>query len=532
MALVGGGYRHSLTGKFIGATNLDGANPSYHVWTQHMTARSKNISASEAITDDKFSVPSGNRHPVAWIMPRKAGGLSSNFALTMSMTMTGSGVYGRNLSVNAPFSLDVSQANLALVVGGVASISASFTMTPNPNLVGVLGAASSFTGMEFTVNPTLGAKSGLGVTIPMTFSLNSTATAKGSLSANITGEGAAVTPTSVAAEVWNTVAAAFNTAGTMGNKMNSAASAGDPWTTPLPGSYLAGTAGQIIGTLQNDINLHTDSAVATQQELLELASFGSAVHIDALNGSPGTAYPLGTHTNPVDNMFDALVIASANGVQRIAVENAITMIASDVLDNLTITSESWPAITLNTGIQMENTVFERVSLYGEFEGFWNTINDCWVYDITNFSGWVRGGAIGSVSLAVGLGLEFGGQCFFDNIVPLFPGVPSEITANTNSEISITNCADLVTLKSMTAGCKAYIGLSGGTITIDATCTGGTIVVSGVGTLVNESAVPVDSEGLAVSLVAAEAAPIHADIRKVNNITVDGVGSEANPWGPV
>ena len=226
MALVGGGYRHNLSGKLFGGTNLDGANPSFHVWTQHMTARSKNISASEAITDDKFSVPSGNRHPVAWIMPRKAGGLSSNFALTMSMTMTGSGVYGRNLSVNAPFSLDVSQANLALVVGGVASIPMSFTMTPNPNLVGVLLAASSFTGMEFTVNPTLGAKSGLGVTIPMTFSLNSTATAKGSLSANITGEGAAVTPTSVAAEVWNTVAAAFNTAGTMGNKLNAAGSGG------------------------------------------------------------------------------------------------------------------------------------------------------------------------------------------------------------------------------------------------------------------------------------------------------------------
>ena len=65
MALVGGGYRHNLSGKLFGGTNLDGANPSYHVWRQHMTARSKNISASEAITDDKFSVPSGNRAPVA-----------------------------------------------------------------------------------------------------------------------------------------------------------------------------------------------------------------------------------------------------------------------------------------------------------------------------------------------------------------------------------------------------------------------------------------------------------------------------------
>ena len=34
-----------------------------------------------------------------------------------------------------------------------------------------------------------------------------------------------------------------------------------------------------------------------------------------------------------------------------------------------------------------------------------------------------------------------------------------------------------------------------------------------------------------TLAAAQTTPIHADIRKVNSYTVDGVGSEADPWGP-
>jgi len=34
------------------------------------------------------------------------------------------------------------------------------------------------------------------------------------------------------------------------------------------------------------------------------------------------------------------------------------------------------------------------------------------------------------------------------------------------------------------------------------------------------------------LTAAQAAPIHADIRKVNAVTVDGAGTEADPFGPV
>lgn len=33
------------------------------------------------------------------------------------------------------------------------------------------------------------------------------------------------------------------------------------------------------------------------------------------------------------------------------------------------------------------------------------------------------------------------------------------------------------------------------------------------------------------LSAAQAAPIHADMRKVNNYTVDGQGTESDPWGP-
>jgi len=60
-----------------------------------------------------------------------------------------------------------------------------------------------------------------------------------------------LSPQNLAAEVWNSIAADFNTAGTMGNKMNSAASAGDPWTTSLPGSYTSGSAGYILGNRLN-----------------------------------------------------------------------------------------------------------------------------------------------------------------------------------------------------------------------------------------------------------------------------------------
>jgi hypothetical protein len=53
----------------------------------------------------------------------------------------------------------------------------------------------------------------------------------------------------LAAAIWNSLAASYNVAGSMGEIMNNVGSGADPWNTNLPGSYAAGTAGYIIGNL-------------------------------------------------------------------------------------------------------------------------------------------------------------------------------------------------------------------------------------------------------------------------------------------
>jgi len=47
--------------------------------------------------------------------------------------------------------------------------------------------------------------------------------------------------------VWDEAISGHLGAGSTGNALNAAGSAGDPWSTPLPGAYGAGTAGNIIG---------------------------------------------------------------------------------------------------------------------------------------------------------------------------------------------------------------------------------------------------------------------------------------------
>lgn len=66
----------------------------------------------------------------------------------------------------------------------------------------------------------------------------------------------------IAQEIWQSQAAAYNAPGTMGNKVNAAGGAADPWGTFLPGTYVAGQAGYIIGinidTKISDVKINTD----------------------------------------------------------------------------------------------------------------------------------------------------------------------------------------------------------------------------------------------------------------------------------
>ncbi len=53
--------------------------------------------------------------------------------------------------------------------------------------------------------------------------------------------------------VWDDITADHVTSGSTGNSLNSAGSAGDPWSTTLPGSYGANTAGRIVGRSLPDV---------------------------------------------------------------------------------------------------------------------------------------------------------------------------------------------------------------------------------------------------------------------------------------
>jgi hypothetical protein len=74
-------------------------------------------------------------------------------------------------------------------------------------------------------------------------------TTPGDMSCDISSS-STLSPENLAAAVWNSIAAAYNNTGTMGEIMNNVGAGADPWTTVLPGSYTGDQAGAIVDRLE------------------------------------------------------------------------------------------------------------------------------------------------------------------------------------------------------------------------------------------------------------------------------------------
>lgn len=197
--------------------------------------------------DPKSGIPSGYYAGGAWYLPQVSGGMAVFNGVegegALNFANLAGGLNGQSLITGSG---DIILAQAGLIVSAVALISGSGTFSAS--IIGTLNASASLAG-EGQITASLGALASAVANITGNSSVSVTPYATGNMSALIRSYGD-LTPEGIASAVWNSIAAQFNTAGTMGAKVNSAASAGDPWSTILPGSYVDGEAGKILSQIQ------------------------------------------------------------------------------------------------------------------------------------------------------------------------------------------------------------------------------------------------------------------------------------------
>lgn len=176
MALVGNRAVISKTpGVFRSGTTLSAdrnnfANPSQ--------ARNRYVGGF----NPKNGTPTGHLAPSSWVLPQKAGGLSSSNILVGFGTLTGSGARGVNGEAGLTGSGDLSAA-LELIVSAIATLTGSGVVTGTAQAI--LNAAAALAGSG-NLTGAVGALADLPIVLFGSGTLSSTPAARGFMSAAIT----------------------------------------------------------------------------------------------------------------------------------------------------------------------------------------------------------------------------------------------------------------------------------------------------------------------------------------------------------
>lgn len=243
MGLLNNNCRDSFgVARFFGATLFNNVSLSTETHTNRLPGGSRNIFASQAGISGKSSKPAGSRHPVAWQMPQKAGGLASHNATSITFSQTGNAVRGLPATGSTSITF-TSTATGGLIVSAIGSATITFSTTAVLNSV---ASASGSATITFSGSALLGAQAGLSGSSTITFSGTAESYAIGYMSGLSTSE-TEFSAAALADAVWNALLTDYDLAGSFGEAMAAAGSAGDPWITPLPGAYADGTAGKIVG---------------------------------------------------------------------------------------------------------------------------------------------------------------------------------------------------------------------------------------------------------------------------------------------
>ena len=249
-------------------------------------------------------------------------------------------------------------------------------------------------------------------------------------------------------------------------------------------------------TMDEPLSGHTTSGTSRRADLASL--YGRKIWISVGTGSPGSVLGVnGTEANPVDNMADALVLAAALGVKSLHICGSVTLaapLAGFAVDGV-CTQNFGTAIDIN-GQDVSGTTFTSCRIQGAVAyspGEYPTFVDCYL----GFFGSAVTGLAGTLyRCGIGFSIELidGGPALlvdcYTALGDVGSGNPSRLIFPAAgaffSNVVVIGYRGDVVCENMDHPTDTLTGTITGSVELDATCSAGTVHVSGVGDVVDGS----------------------------------------------
>ncbi len=274
------------------------------------------------------------------------------------------------------------------------------------------------------------------------------------------------------------------------------------------------TGGNLVAVDENGDNIsavhptsftqivQSNSSSATQSDLqaIQFASFQNAVWVNPNTSNTGIEYPVGNSEYPVNNIPDAVQIASNKGFDTLNIRESITLDTGDNIANLKLVGRHaiQVVITVNDGAIVNNVQISAATVLGILDG--NTIlTDCFLTDLHYVNG-----IINSCSLDVGIiHLDGNSQATFNDCISIVAGnaTPTIDFEGAGQSLVMRNYAGGIALRNRSGDEPISIDLTSGQIVLESTFLGGSdIRLAGSGRIKSYTTVEYDDSGLVTGTV--------------------------------
>ena len=208
-----------------------------------------------------------------------AGGMASR--ISPAMTFSGAAPINKGISITA--SGGALQWSGSAALGAIVKLVASggFKFSGQAGMFGVASMAANGQAIHFSGSAALGGQFSITASGRI-IQFGGSATTHSLAHLGIATATGNLTPadlTALANAVWEALTVSHQTTGSMGKAMSAAGSAGDPWSTPLPGTYTGTQAGALLENIR---------LLAAEMHTLQALDVGTAVTATPTGITAGT----------------------------------------------------------------------------------------------------------------------------------------------------------------------------------------------------------------------------------------------------
>jgi len=233
----------------------------------------------------------------------------------------------------------------------------------------------------------------------------------------------------------------------------------------------------------------TASSSATLQEMgaIQYASFNGGVSVDAVNGVSGTAYDIGTPSNPVNNLTHALSIAQSRGFGTLYILESMEIDTSLDFTGMEFIGQSVTKtlLTINPLANVTKCEFYETAVTGTLDGQ-NKLKNCLLQTLNFVNGVVEECLLGEYIITLGGGTD---AHFLDCWSAVAgTGTPTINMGGAGQKLGLRNYNGGLKITNMTGeNDNISLDLNSARIILDSTSiTAGTVVCRGIGSLEDES----------------------------------------------